>query len=86
MLLQKFVGHDVKILGIFLNDVQRKESDNISYTLVSGLFMVYTNFLTPLEGVYYLDPPPHEKKSPYNEHIHKFSNLITRDIWKLLAS
>lgn len=86
MLLKKFVGHDVKVIGIFLNDVQRKENNNFSYTLVSGLFMVYTKFLTELDGVYYLDPPPHESYEPYSKHIHKFSKLIVEDLWELLSS
>lgn len=86
MLLQEFVGHEVKVIGIFLNDVQRKKSDSISYTLVSGLFMVYTNFLTKLEGVYYLDSPPQAERDPYNEHLHLFSELITDHVWAALTS
>lgn len=86
MLLQKFVDHDQKVIGIFLNDVQRKEEANISYTLVSGLFMVYSNFLIELEGVYYLDPPPNANKEPYNKYMKSFSELVTKEIWKLLAS
>ncbi len=86
ILLERFVGHDQKVIGIFLNDVQRKEEANISFTLVSGLFMVYSNFLTELEGVYYLDPPPNSKKEPYKKYMKSFSNLITKDIWRLLTS
>ena len=86
ILLERFVKHDQKVIGIFLNDVQRKEHDNISYTLVSGLFMVYSNFLTELEGVYYLDPPPNAKKEPYNKYMKSFSELITTDVWRLLTS
>jgi len=44
ILLERFVNHKQKVSGIFLNDVQRKESDNISFTLVTGLFMVYSSF------------------------------------------
>lgn len=40
ILLERFVGHPQKVIGIFLNDVQRKENDNISFTLVSGLFEI----------------------------------------------
>lgn len=86
ILLEKFAGHKLKVIGIFLNDVQRKEGNNISFTLVSGLFMVYNRFLTPLEGVYYLDPPPNAKKAPYNNYIKPFAELITNDIYKLLSS
>ena len=86
ILLEKFVGHELKVIGIFLNDVQRKGVDNISYTLVSGLFMVYNQFITELDGVYYLDAPPAANKEPYNRHIKRFSFLITNDINILLSA
>ena len=86
MLIEKFLEHDQKVIGIFLNDVQRKESDNISYTLVSGLFMVYTKFLKELEGIYYLDMPPNAKKAPYNRYMRPFSQLVTEDAFQLLSS
>lgn len=86
LLMQKFAEHPVKVIGIFLNDVQRKDTKQTSYTFVSGLFMVYTKFLTQLEGVYFIDPPPITKKAPYNQHISSFSKFIAEDIWKLLSS
>src|SRR5690606_6598823 len=86
ILLERFVKHNQKVIGIFLNDVQRKESNNISFTLVSGLFMVYSNFLTELEGVYYLDPPPNALKEPFNKYMKPFSELLTKEIWDLLTS
>ncbi len=86
ILLEKFVNHPQKVIAVFLNDVQRKEDNNISYTLVSGLFMVYTKFLTQLDGIYYLDPPPVVKKSPYSNHMKRFSDLLTKDLRKLLTS
>jgi hypothetical protein len=85
MLMQKFANHPVKVIGIFLNDVQRKGQENISYTFVSGLFMVYTQFLTQLEGVYYIDQPPKTKESPLNKHVSSFSKFIVEDIWKYLS-
>lgn len=86
ILLERFVNHPQKVIGIFLNDVQRKEDNNISFTLVSGLFMVYTKFLTTLEGIYYLDPPPNALKLPYSNHMKRFSDLITEDLEKLFSS
>jgi len=86
ILLERFVEHDQKVIGIFLNDVQRKKNNNISFTLVSGLFMVYSKFLTELEGVYYLDPPPNALKEPFNKYMKPFSVLVTKDLWKLFSS
>ncbi len=86
ILLERFVGHNLKVIGIFLNDVQRKGENDISFTLVSGLFMVYNKFITQLDGIYYLDPPPNAIKEPYNKHIKSFSKLITEDIEILLST
>lgn len=86
ILLERFVKHPQKVIGIFQNDVQRKSTDNVSYTLVSGLFMVYSNFLTELEGIYYLDPPPVALKKPYSNYIKRFSELVTTDFRTLLSS
>lgn len=86
ILLERFVEHPQKVIGIFLNDVQRKESDKISYTLVSNLFMVYTKFLTSLEGIYYLDPPPQIQEKPYSEYMSSFSKFIVEDIDNLFSS
>lgn len=86
ILLERFVKHPQKVIGIFLNDVQRKSTNNISFTLVSGLFMVYTKFLTKLEGVYYLDPPPNALNKPYSDYMKRFSELITEDYKWLLTS
>jgi hypothetical protein len=86
ILLERFVEHPQKVIGIFLNDVQRKEDNNISFTLVSGLFMVYTKFLTKLDGIYYLDPPPNAYKKPYSNHMKRFSELVTTDYKTLFTS
>ncbi len=88
ILVERFVGHPVKIIGISQNDIQRKNGKTltISSTFVSNLFMVYTEFLTKLDGYYYLDMPKKAAESPFNQHIFPFSQLVLRDIWELLFS
>jgi hypothetical protein len=86
ILLERFVGHDLKVIGIFLKDVQRKGERDISFTLVSDLFMVYNKFITQLNGIYYLDPPPNALKEPFNKYMKPFSKLITEDIEALLSA
>lgn len=85
ILLERFVDHPQKVIGIFLNDVQRKGKDSISFTLVSGLFMVYSEFITPMDGVYYIDPPPQAQVEPFSRHISSFSKLLFQDVWELLG-
>lgn len=84
ILLENFVGHEVKVIGIFHNDIQRKALDSTGGTLVSGLFMVYSKFLTKLDGIYYIDLPKNAEKAPLNQYIKKFSNFIIDDIWELM--
>lgn len=89
MLMERFVGHPVKIVGISLNDIQRKNSvkgAKISYTFVPNLFIVYTNFLTRLNGYYYFDMPKRAKEAPFNQYIFRFSKFILKDVWSLLGS
>lgn len=86
ILMSRFVGRDVKVIGIFLNDIQRKEQEKVSYTFVAGLFMVYTKFLTELDGVYFVDPPPNASKEPYSQHIKRFSQFLLVDAKKFLTS
>ncbi|NQT64461.1 MAG: hypothetical protein HQ556_15980 [Candidatus Marinimicrobia bacterium] len=84
ILMERFVGHQVKVVGISLNDIQRKQMDKVSSTFVSNLFMVYTEFLTELEGYYYLDMPKRALESPFSNHIQNFSTFLITDLWELL--
>ena len=86
LLMSKFVKRDVKVVGIFLNDIQRKGTDKISYTFVSGLFMVYRKFITELDGVYFVDLPPNSKKDSFKGILKKFSEFILIDAKKMLIS
>lgn len=87
ILMERFLNHPVRMVGISQNDIQRKEDKGeikVSYTFVSNLFMVYTKFLAELEGYYYLDIPKRALESPFNKHIFPFSKFILKDIWDLL--
>lgn len=86
LLLEKFTGHQVKYVGVFLNDVQRNKEKGVLSTLTSGLFLVYTKFLVTLEGTYYIAPPAKVLEPPYNEHIHRFSQFLTRDIFAIFEA
>ena len=84
LLLENFLKYPVRVVGISQNDIQRKGDDQISYTFVSNLFMVYTRFLVQLEGYYYLDLPSRAYENPFNQYIFPFSRFLLKDIWRLL--
>lgn len=84
ILLENFLQHQVKMVGVFLHDVQRKREKEVSFTLVSGLFMVYNKFLTQTDGTYYVDLPPIAEQEDYEDLLKPFSNFILKDVWQLL--
>jgi hypothetical protein len=84
LLMNKFLKRKVNIIAIFLNDVQRKNPNKVSFTFVSNLFLVYSKFLRRLKGVYYVDPPSITKEKTYRKYIQPFSKFIIEDIWKLV--
>ena len=76
MLLEKFTQQKIKLIGIFLGDVQRSGEDDVSFTFVTGLFMVYTRFLIEIDEVLYVDPPPKALVKPWSDHTGRLSNLL----------
>lgn len=87
ILMEKFVKHPIKMIGISQNDIQRKDDGKfpkISYTFVSNLFMVYTRFLTELTGYYYIDLPERALEKPFNQYIFPFSKFLLNDLWIFL--
>ena len=89
ILMERFLDHEVRMVGISLNDIQRKEEKGkikTSYTFVSNLFMVYTKFLAELEGYYYLDIPKRALEAPFTNHVFAFSKFLLEDVWSLLDS
>ena len=84
-LLQEFFRSPIRHVGIFVNDVQRKGANDISYTFVPGLFLVYTQFIAKFDGIYFIDPPPSALKPSYNSLISPFSKFILKDIWLMIT-
>lgn len=73
----------VKYICVFLHDVQRVKEYRISKTFVPKQFLKYYE-QNPLDGVYYMDPPPEINKDEFKDKIKRFSTLLVNDIWKLL--
>lgn len=87
-LLTQFLGREVRVIAIFLHDVQRARRGHsifgINSTFKSNHFMGYTVALNRLDGVYYVDPSP---KMVTDERLRKeisdFQHFLTRDLWVL---
>lgn len=77
-------------IAIFLNDVQRKDTQHenkygINSTFLPGHFKGYTVKLNPLDGIYYCDIRPNmQTENILKDHIKTFDNLLIDDIWNFL--
>lgn len=78
--LSRALGEDVKTVAIFLTDVQRSGELGISNTFVPNVFMIYTELLNSLDGVYHIDPPPHIHRFPWKNELSVFSRLLLEDL------
>ena len=87
-MMSKLLGRDVRVIAVFLHDVQRAKKKGsifgINSTFKSGHFAGYTIALNPLDGVYYVDPRPVMTKDPdLAKQIGTFSRFLVKDLWVL---
>ncbi len=87
-LLTQFLGREVRVIAIFLHDVQRARRGHsifgINSTFKSNHFLGYTVALNRLDGVYYVDPRPEMVTDErLREEINDFQHFLTHDLWVL---
>ncbi len=87
-LMSKLLERNVKVVAIFLHDVQRARRGTnlfgINSTFKTNHFLGYSIALNPLDGVYYVDPRPAMVENPdLAKRIGGFSRFLTQDIWKI---
>lgn len=87
-LLTQFLGREVRVIAIFLHDVQRARRGHsifgINSTFKSNHFLGYTVALNRLDGVYYVDPRPEMVTDErLREEISDFQHFLTHDLWVL---
>lgn len=86
-LVSKLLGRDVRVVAIFLHDVQRArrggQDFGINSTFKTNHFLGYTLALNRLDGVYYVDPRPIMAEGALANEIGMFSTFVTKSIWLL---
>jgi hypothetical protein len=83
MIAEKIANSPMKLVAVFHNDVQRTESDGVSVTFLAQQYLVYTTYLSSPSGVYYVDPPSHGLRSPWNATVKPIDQLFVKDLWVL---
>lgn len=87
-LLSRLLDRDIKVIAVFLHDVQRAVKGNsifgINSTFKTNHFLGYTLALNKLDGVYYIDPRPEMTSNPkLAEQVRDFQRFLTHDLWTL---
>jgi hypothetical protein len=87
-LLTQFLGREIRVVAIFLHDVQRARRSRsifgINSTFKSNHFIGYTVALNRLDGVYYVDPRPEMTTDErLRREISDFQHFLTHDLWVL---
>ncbi len=87
-LLSKLLGRDIKVVAIFLHDVQRarraRSIFGVNSTFKTNHFLGYTLALNRMNGVYYVDPRPKMITDPrLSGEINDFQHFLTHDVWNL---
>lgn len=87
-LLSRLLKRDVKVIAVFLHDVQRAVRGNsifgINSTFKTNHFLGYTVALNKLDGVYYIDPRPEMTSNQrLAEQIRDFQQFLIKDLWVL---
>jgi len=90
-LLSRLLGRDIKVIAVFLHDVQRAVKGNsifgINSTFKTNHFLGYTVALNKLDGVYYVDPRPEMTSNPkLAEQIRDFQKFLLTDLWTLTTN
>ena len=90
-LLTQFLGRKIRVIAIFLHDVQRARRSHsifgINSTFKSNHFMGYTVALNRLDGVYYVDPRPEMTTNErLRKEINDFQHFLTHDLWVLSSA
>jgi hypothetical protein len=73
-----------KTILIVIGDVQRLGHSGVQHTFTAGQFQLYWKYLTPMDGVYYIDVPPQAETKKFGGHIKRLRDLFASDIKRLV--
>jgi len=59
-----------------IGDVQRAGLSNVQHTFTAGQFLLYWKYITPLDGVYYIDVPPQAETQEFEGRLKRLWQLF----------
>ena len=83
--VQKFIvdrakNNPPKTLLIAVGDVQRVGKKNVQHTFTAGQLLLYWNYITKMDGIYFIDLPPQATGAQYQDKVKRLYRLFGSDI------
>lgn len=75
----------IKSIMIVIGDVQRIGRNRVQHTFTAGQFLLYWDYLTKMDGVYYIDIPPQVESFELKDKIKSLNMLFSEDLSHLLG-
>jgi hypothetical protein len=85
-ILEQAFAHPPKSILIVIGDVQRAGLAGVQHTFTAGQFLLYWKYITPLDGVYYIDVPPQAEIAAFEGRLKRLWQLFDSDLKSLLGS
>lgn len=84
-ILEQAFKHPPKSILIVIGDVQRIGLASVQHTFTAGQFLLYWKYITPLDGVFYIDVPPQAETPEFQGRLKRLWQLFDSDLASLLA-
>lgn len=84
-ILEQAFSHPPKSILIVVGDVQRTGSSGVQHTFTAGQFLLYWKYITPLDGVFYIDVPPQAETTEFRGRLKRLWQLFESDLAALLS-
>jgi hypothetical protein len=84
-ILEQAFRHPPKSILIVIGDIQRIGLSSVQHTFTAGQFLLYWKYITPLDGVYYIDVPPQAETREFEGRLKRLWQLFDSDLRSLLA-
>ena len=74
-----------KSILVVIGDVQRLGDKRVQHTFTAGQFHLYWKYLTPMDGVYYIDVPPQAETKAFEGKIKRLSDLFFSELQRMVG-
>ncbi len=71
---------------LVVGDVQRVGDAGVAHTFTAGQFLMYWKYITPLDGVYYIDVPPQAETESFKGKLKPLRELFAKDLKVLISA